>query len=388
MSDTTIQDRQARGGSGWWSSVDHLAAGAAILLLVCGIVLSFAATPALAERHGLDSFHLVVRHTVLAGGALVAMLAVSTMSERNIRRFGVLLFVGSFIALVLLPWFGTDFGKGSVRWYSLGIGSVQPSEFLKTGFAITAAWFLSGAMAQNGPPGRSIAFGLTALAVGFLIFQPDFGQAFIILGIWATLYFMAGASLWVVATLPLAGAGFAATAYQLSGHFAGRIDAFLSGIIQPNSQLELVARAIANGGVFGRGVNAGDVKMHIPDGHSDFILAVVAEEYGLVGCGFILLLFLFFAVSVVARLSGRSDQPFVQLAGAGILTHLMLQTLLHFGVNFQLLPAKGITLPLVSYGGSSLLSAAIAIGALLALTREPHKAGGARTSRRARPVPA
>jgi len=301
--------------------------------------------------------------------ALVLMLVFSMLNPRAVRRLGVIGFLFAFVALLLLPFLGTDFGKGAVRWYSLGFASFQPSEFLKPGFVVVTAWALSAAGEINGPPGRSWSFGLAALVGGLLALQPDFGQASIILFTWGVMYFVGGAPMTLLVgigiLITVAGVG----AYEGSEHFARRIDGFLNPVIDPRTQLGYATNAIREGGFFGVGVGGGEVKWSLPDAHTDFIIAVAAEEYGLVMVLFIVGLFATITVRSLMRLISERD-PFIRLAGTGLACAFGIQAFINIGVAARLLPAKGMTLPFVSYGGSSMLAGGIAMGMLLALTRK------------------
>ena len=300
--------------------------------------------------------------------ALTTMLMLSMCSVRSVRRLGVLGFIVAFAAVALLPLFGTDFGKGAVRWYSLGITALQPSEFLKPGFIVITAWFFAASSEINGPPGRFISAGLTVIVLGFLVLQPDFGQATLVLASWGVMYFVAGAPivlLVAVATAAVAGGVFA---YQNSEHFARRIDGFLSADVDPNTQIGFATNAIREGGIFGVGVGEGSVKWSLPDAHTDFIIAVAAEEYGLVLVIAIIFLYLMIVLRAFTRLMAERD-AFARIAGAGLAALIGMQALINMGVAVRLLPAKGMTLPFISYGGSSMLAVGIAMGFLLALTR-------------------
>jgi len=352
----------------WWRTVDRWTLSAVLLLFAVGLLLGFAASPPLAAKTGFPPFHFVIRQAVFGAIALSAMIVISMMSPQQVRRLGVLGFVAAFVAVVLLPFLGTDFGKGAVRWYSLGIVSVQPSEFLKPGFVVFAAWLMSASADIFGPPGKRLSFLLALVLVGFLVMQPDFGQASLILASWAIMYFVAGAPL--ILLLGVAGATvFGGTlAYQYSEHFARRIDGFLDPTIDPRTQLGYAANAIQDGGFFGVGVGGGTVKWSLPDAHTDFIIAVAAEEYGFVLVLAVILLFLAVVMGSMLRLIRERD-PFTRLAGTGLAALFGLQALINLGVAARLLPAKGMTLPFVSYGGSSLVAAGIALGMLLAFTR-------------------
>ncbi len=352
----------------WWRTVDRWTLGAVLLLFAIGILLGFASSPPLAARTGLSPFHFVIRQAIFGGMALTAMVVISMMSPRMVRRLGVLGFFIAFAAVAMLPIFGTDYGKGAVRWYSLGFASLQPSEFLKPGFVVFSAWLMSASSDIFGPPGKRMSAFVMVVLVGLLVMQPDFGQAALVLFSWAVMFFVAGAPLVILVAIgatALLGGGFA---YQFSEHFARRIDGFLNPEIDPRTQLGYAANAIQEGGFFGVGVGGGTVKWSLPDAHTDFIIAVAAEEYGLILVLIIIGLFLLITVRSMLRLLRERD-PFIRLAGTGLAALFALQALINLGVAARLLPAKGMTLPFVSYGGSSLIAAGIALGMLLAFTR-------------------
>ncbi len=352
----------------WWRTIDKWSVSCVLILFGIGLLLGLAASPPLAERNGLNPFYYVQRQAFFGGVALVAMFITTMMGPNLVRRLGVLGFGVAFVALAFLPFFGTDFGKGAVRWYSLGFGSVQPSEFLKPGFIIVAAWLMAASQEINGPPGKSMSLALAAIVVIFLALQPDFGQSALILFGWGVMYFLAGAPfvlLIAIAAIVVMGGMFA---YNNSEHFARRIDGFLNPEIDPTTQLGYASNAIREGGFFGVGVGEGQVKWSLPDAHTDFIIAVAAEEYGLVLVLTIIALYTIIVVRSFIRLIAERD-PFIRLAGTGLAAIFGVQALINMGVAVRLLPAKGMTLPFVSYGGSSLIAGGIAIGMLLSLTR-------------------
>ena len=255
-----------------------------------------------------------------------------------------------------------------MRWLSIGGFSLQPSEFLKPCFIIVTAWLMAAAQEVNGPPGRAISLAVTIFVALFLAMQPDFGQTMLILFGWSVIYFVAGAPMILIFSVvgAVAMAGF--TSYNLSEHFARRIDAFLNPEIDPRSQIGYAVNAIQEGGFFGVGLGEGQVKWILPDAHTDFIIAVAAEEYGLVLVALILALFCTIIVRSLLRLTRERD-PFARLAGAGLACIFGVQAMINMAVAVRLLPSKGMTLPFVSYGGSSLLAAGLTVGMLLALTR-------------------
>jgi len=352
----------------WWRTVDRWTLTSLLILFAVGILLGFAASPPLAAKTGYPPFHYVTRQAIFGGVALVAMIVTSMMSPQMVRRLGVLGFLCAFAAIALLPVFGTDFGKGATRWYSLGFASFQPSEFVKPGFVVFAAWLMSASGQIFGPPGKRLSLVVALVLVGFLVMQPDFGQASLILASWGIMYFVAGAPILILVGIAGLTVFGGSVAYQYSEHFARRIDGFLSTDIDPTTQLGRAANAIQEGGFFGVGVGGGTVKWSLPDAHTDFIIAVAAEEYGLILVLVVIALFMTVTVRSLFRLIRERDS-FTRLAGTGLAALFGMQALINLGVAARLLPAKGMTLPFVSYGGSSLIAAGIALGMLLAFTR-------------------
>lgn len=353
----------------WWRTVDHWSIGCIFALFGFGLLLGLAASPPLAAKNGLDPFYYVTKQAVFGLTSLSVMITLSMMSVTMVRRFAVIGFLLAFAALIFLPIFGTDFGKGATRWYSLGFTSIQPSEFLKPFFLVFSAWLIAASQEINGPPGRLISLCAMIIVVGFLALQPDFGQASLVLFGWAVVYFIAGAPLLILLVIAAAALVLGTFAYSMSEHFARRIDGFLSADIDPNTQLGYATNAIREGGYFGVGVGEGAVKWSLPDAHTDFIIAVAAEEYGLVMVLAIIVLFSTFTVRSLHRLMRERD-PFIRLAGTGLTAMFAMQAFINMGVAVRLLPAKGMTLPFVSNGGSSLLAGGIALGMLLAFTRQ------------------
>ena len=296
------------------------------------------------------------------------------LAPQTIRRWGVICFLFAMTAVVLLPWLGTDFGKGAVRWYSFDVISIQPSEFLKPVFVILTAWMMAASLSVGGPPGRMMSFLLLIAVMASLIVQPDFGQASVIFLAWLVMFFVSGAAM----TLLLVLAGLAVTAgiyfYSSSEHFANRINGFLNPDLDPRTQLGYAANAIQEGGFFGVGVGQGTVKWSLPDAHTDFIIAVAAEEYGLILFFLIVGLFATIVLRSLLRLTQERD-PFIRLAGTGLITLFGMQALINMSVAVRLVPAKGMTLPFVSYGGSSMLAMGVLMGCVLAFTR--HRPQGA-----------
>lgn len=352
----------------WWRTIDKWSLTAIMVLFGIGLLLGLAASVPLATRNGLPEFYYVQRQAVFGSVALIVMVGLSMLPPSAIRRIGTIGFGLSFLAILLLPFIGTDFGKGAVRWFSFGFASVQPSEFLKPGFMVLAGWLVAASQDLNGPPGKTVSFIIAAVVVLLLAIQPDFGQAALILFGWGVIYFVGGAPVMLIAVI-VAMVGFGGTvAYENSEHFARRIDGFLNPEIDPRSQIGYATNAIQEGGFFGVGVGEGQVKWTLPDAHTDFIIAVAAEEYGLLLVLLIIALYATIVVRSLFRLMRERD-PFVRLAGSGLACIFGVQAMINIGVAVRLLPAKGMTLPFVSYGGSSIIAAGITVGMLLALTR-------------------
>ena len=353
----------------WWRTVDRWSLSAVFGLFAIGILLGLAASVPLAERNGLSTFYYVERQLVFGSVGLALMVLISMFPPLLIRRVATLGFVAALVSLLLLPVLGTDFGKGAVRWYSLGFVSVQPSEFLKPAFMVVAGWLIAASTEIAGPPGKTWSFAMAVTVAGLLALQPDFGQACLILFGWGVMYFVGGAPFALLIAMAVGVVLAGSVAYNASEHFARRIDGFLSADVDPRTQLGYAADAIREGGFFGVGVGEGQVKWSLPDAHTDFIVAVAAEEYGLI---LVLLLIALYAMIVIRSMFRlmRERDPFVRLAGCGLAATFAIQAMINMSVAVRLLPAKGMTLPFVSYGGSSLIAAGITMGACLAFTRK------------------
>lgn len=352
----------------WWRTIDKWTMTAVMVLFGIGLLLGLAASVPLATRNGFDPYYYVQKQALFGSLGLLVMAGASMLTPQMVRRLGSLGFLFALIGLMALPFIGEDHGKGAVRWLSIAGFSLQPSEFLKPCFIIVTAWLMAASQELMGPPGKLISLALTVLVALLLIIQPDFGQTMLVLFGWSVVYFVAGAPMLLIfVVVGIVGfAGF--SAYNLSEHFARRIDAFLSPDVDPRSQIGYAVNAIQEGGFFGVGLGEGQVKWILPDAHTDFIIAVAAEEYGLVLVALILALFCTITVRSLLRLSHERD-PFARLAGSGLACIFGVQAMINMGVAVRLLPAKGMTLPFISYGGSSVIAAGLTVGMLLALTR-------------------
>ena len=362
-------EEHGSGLSEWWRTVDRLSIAAVFALFLIGMLLALAASPPLALEQGKPRFYYVERQAIYGVLGLGTMLYISTFSVKYARRWAVVGFLIVLGGLAVLPWLGTDYGKGAIRWFSFGLGSIQPSEFIKPLFAVSAAWLLAASTDIAGPPGRAISFAFAALIVGILVMQPDYGQAALIVASWATIFFVGGAPKKLILSLGAIVVGGGFVAYNSVEHVAKRIDGFLTAEVNPLTQIGYATTAIQDGGLFGVGIGRGSVKWTLPDAHTDFIIAVAAEEFGLIFTLVIIALFMFLTMRALLRLRRERDM-FIRLSGVGLATVLGAQALINLGVAVRLLPAKGMTLPFVSYGGSSLLAAGIMMGLLLVMTRK------------------
>lgn len=364
--------------SRWWWTVDRPMLLTIFILMAAGVMLISTASPPVAEHLGLGPYHFFWRHLIFLGPSLVAMLAISMLSEKLIWRMGVLLFGGCVLALLAVLLTGSEI-KGAQRWLHVGPFSVQPSEFIKPAFAIMAAKFMALQMqgqSDSGAhfPGHAISAGLYGLVLCLLLLQPDLGMSVIVTSIWAAQIFLAGFPFRLLIALGVLGLGGLWAAYTGLSHVKSRIDRFLDPESGDNYQVEKSLEAFQNGGLFGTGPGQGTVKLGLPDAHADFIFAVAGEELGLIFTLALMGLYFFFIFRGFYRLRG-SENLFSVLAAGGLLTMFGLQALVHMGSSLNVLPAKGMTLPFISYGGSSVLAVCISAGIILALTRRQGKAG-------------
>jgi cell division protein FtsW len=343
-----------------------------VLLTLAGMILVTAASPPVAARIGLDPFYFVVRQQMFLVLALGVMFGISLMDNRNIRRLGTLGLLGSLILLCLLPFLGVEI-KGAKRWLSIAGISIQPSEFLKPCFATVIAWVFAERYRTRGFPGFKIGIGIFLLSAALLIIQPDFGMTVTLGGIFAVQLFLAGIPFYMVAVLAILAIGGFYAAYSFLPHVQNRIDDFLNPATGNNYQVNKSLEAFQSGGLLGRGPGEGVVKWSIPDSHTDFIFAVAAEEFGMLIALVLVMVFAFVVIRSFWRIWQTTDL-FTLLAVSGIISQFAIQAIINMGVSLNLLPAKGMTLPFLSYGGSSLLAMALAMGMLLGLTRKRYGA--------------
>jgi len=351
----------------WWWTVDRWTLAAILALMMLGGLLGLAASPAVASRLDLPAFHFVVRQMVFYLPAICVLVGLSMLPAHQVRRLAVLIFAGAFLMMLGTLLFGAEI-KGARRWLDLGPISVQPSEFVKPAFTVVIAWLLASRAKIGGLAGMGAALGLYGAVVMVLALQPDFGQIMLLTLVFGGLLFVAGLS-WFWIALMGAGSLFGAVmAYQVMPHVATRINNFIDPESGDTYQIDKALEAFGMGGLFGRGPGEGVVKSVLPDAHTDFIFAVAAEEFGVLSGLLIIALFGFIVVRSMTRALESSDS-FVQFASFGLCALFALQTFINLAVNVNLMPSKGMTLPFISYGGSSLIALAITMGLLLALTR-------------------
>ena len=360
----------------WWWTVDKLMLGAVLALMVGGAILSLAGSPPVAERLGYDSFHFVKRHLAFLAPALAALIATSFLTPRQARRAALIVLVAA-ILLMLATLFVGDEVNGARRWISVAGLSLQPSEFMKPAFVVIVAWLFAENARRPDIPGNVFALILFAIATALLVAEPDFGQTMLVAVAWGALFFMAGVSWLWIAALAAAAVGGVYAAYVMLPHVATRIDRFISPQSGDTFQIDRALDSILSGGWLGQGPGEGVVKRVLPDAHTDFIFAVAAEEFGILACIALVAVFGFVVFRGLSR-SAKQPNPSERLAAAGLIVLFGVQSAFNMAVNLNLLPAKGMTLPFISYGGSSMIAVAFGMGLVLAFTRrgaEPRRIG-------------
>jgi cell division protein FtsW len=356
----------------WWWTVDRLTLAAIGALMLAGVVLSLAASPPVAGRLGLDPFYFVNRHILFLLPSIAVMLGVSFLNPQQVRRLSLIIFAVSLVLAAATPFFGPEI-KGARRWLVLFSVSIQPSEFLKPAFVIIVAWLFGESAKRPDMPANTFALMLLLTVVALLVLQPDFGQTMLIALVWSALFFMAGMRVvWVFGIAGLAGVGLL-SAYYTVPHVARRIQRFLDPASGDTFNIDIATESFMRGGWFGKGPGEGTVKRLLPESHTDFVFAVAAEEFGIALCLVIVALFAFIVIRMLLR-AMRNDDAFTRFAAAGLTILFATQSAINMAVNLHLIPAKGMTLPFISYGGSSMISLGYAMGMLLALTREQPRA--------------
>jgi cell division protein FtsW len=352
----------------WWWTMDRWLLGTVAILLLFGVLMSFAASPAAAVRMNVgDPFHFALRQCVFAAIGAVILVGTSLLDDRGVRRVAFFVYLAAILIMAALPFIGHS-AKGATRWLDLGSFSLQPSEFMKPALIVLVAWMFAEAQKGQGVPGVTIAFLLYGISVALLLIQPDVGQTILITIAFGAAFWMAGVPISWVMGMGVASIAGLLSVYSVFPHVASRVDRFLNPESADTHQVDRAAEAIAAGGLIGRGPGEGVMKRHVPDLHTDFIYSVAAEEYGLIFSLVLIGLFAFLVVRGLYRALKLSD-PFQQVAAAGLFVLVGEQVLINVAVNLNLIPTKGMTLPFISYGGSSMLAICLTLGLALALTR-------------------
>ncbi|MCP4618834.1 MAG: putative lipid II flippase FtsW [Bradyrhizobium sp.] len=353
--------------SDWWWTVDKPLLGAILVLMLSGVILSLAASPPVATRIGLDPFHFFGRHVMFLAPAFIVLVGVSFLSPRQIRRTALIVFALSIALIVATLLFGPEV-KGSKRWITIIGVNIQASESAKPAFVVVAAWLFAESTKRPEMPATSMALALLLMLVTLLVMEPDFGQTMLILMVWGALFFIAGMRMiWVMGLAGVASLGLFG-AYLFVPHVAGRIKRFMNPASGDTFQVDTAMEAFFNGGWFGLGPGEGIAKRSLPDSHTDFVFAVAAEEFGIILCLMLLALYAFIVIRALSR-AYASEDIFARFAASGLAILFGVQGAINMAVNLQLIPAKGMTLPFISYGGSSIISLAYGVGMMLALTR-------------------
>ncbi|MCF6326421.1 MAG: putative lipid II flippase FtsW [Devosiaceae bacterium] len=351
----------------WWWTIDKELLTALALLLTIGMILSFAASPPVAERLDLSPWHFVIRHAFFATAALFVLVGVSFLNVRQAKISSLILLFGSIFLLIVAWRFGVEI-KGSRRWVKILGQSVQPSEFVKPAFAVIAAWLFAQKMKHPDMPARSIAAGLMVLIVTLLMLQPDFGQTVLLVATWASLLFLTGISWWITLGLLGLAAGGALAAYIIMPNVARRIDGFLNPESVDTYQIDRALQSLLEGGWFGRGPGEAIVRRYVPDAHADFVFSAAAGEFGILFAMVLVALIAFITLRSLF-LAQRQSSLFVRLAISALAIQFGLQAGINLTVNLNMAPATGMTLPFVSYGGTSMLATAFSVGLILAMAR-------------------
>lgn len=370
--------------SRWWWTIDRVLLASLMVVIVFGVVLVTAASPPVATRIGLDQYHFVIRHLIILVPSFLIMLGISLMDIKQIWRLAAITLLGCFFALIYVLIFGMEI-KGAQRWIHLPGFSLQPSEFAKPAFIVVAAWLIAQQKDKPEFKGSKIVAGLYGMLVSLLVLQPDMGMTFVVTASFMAVIFLAGLPFRIIFLLLIFAVGASILAYFSLSHVQSRVDRFLDPASGDTFQIEKSLDAFRNGGLLGTGPGQGTVKLNIPDAHADFIFSVAGEELGLFFIIILVGLYGFILVRGFNRIID-SENMFVILSVGGLLTMFGLQALIHMGSSLHLLPTKGMTLPFISYGGSSLLSMSVAMGMVLALTRRQTRSGIAHGGLSVRPV--
>jgi cell division protein FtsW len=368
----------------WWWTVDRVTLALLLTLCIFGVMLVAAASPPVAERNGDPANHFIIRHIIFLAPSMLFMIGLSMANLQQVWRAALMLTGIALFCMLLVPLMGIEV-KGAQRWLQIGPLSLQPSELIKPAFVVVAAGLIARQKEKPQFKGLYFAAGLYFFVIGLLLLQPDMGMTFIVTASFFTVIFLAGLPFrWIVLLVVLA-MGAAYGAYSTFDHVQSRVDRFINPESGDTYQIDKSLQAFQHGGLFGTGAGQGTVKMTIPDAHADFIFSVAGEELGMIVTVLLVGLYGYIIIRGYNRIMD-TDNIFIILSSGGLLTMFGLQALVNMGSAVHLLPTKGMTLPFISYGGSSLLSCGIAMGMLLALTRRQGRSGIARGGLSIRPI--
>ncbi|MBQ8651154.1 MAG: cell division protein FtsW [Alphaproteobacteria bacterium] len=356
----------------WVNSTDKIQLFIILTLLSFGVLVSIASTPAVAVKIGLQPFYFIKQHLAIVPVSIAIILYVSMLKIRYIKLLSLLGYIACIVLIICTFSFGMEI-KGARRWLNIWGFSLQPSEFLKPTLTIVTAWLISEQYRDRSFPGIILSFATIFITVPILLLQPDVGMTVIILGTWLSQLFISGLSISMIITYCITAISAIISLYFLLPHFADRIDKFLFGGIDESDtyQVKRSLEAFKNGGLLGKGPGEGVIKTAVPDSHSDFVFSVIGEEFGFITCVAVIALFVSYIIRVLTRIMKSSDM-FQTIAGFGILCQILLQTLINIGTSLNLIPTKGMTLPFISYGGSSMLATSISVGIVLCLTKRQN----------------
>lgn len=356
----------------WWWTVDKVTLTLVFVLIFIGAFLVFSASPSVARRIGFADYHFIKRQIVFIFVSLALIITLSMQQLKTIRRIAIIGYAVTLCLMILTLFAGYE-TKGASRWIRVLGFSLQPSEFIKPTFVVVSAWLLDGSKKFEDFPGGILSAGLFALTAGMLLLQPDVGMTIVVSFIWGFQLFLAGLPLMLVAILGLMAIAGAVGAYFAFDHVHNRVQQFFASGNDLGYQVKKSLDAFSSGNLLGRGPGEGVVKLNLPDAHTDFIFAVAGEEFGVWLC---LIIVAIFAVIVIRSLwlSLKDNNLFIVYASAGLAASFGLQGIINMASTLHLMPTKGMTLPFISYGGSSLFASAVGIGMLLAITRRNSSA--------------
>ena len=354
--------------SRWWWTIDRSLLFGFLMMIAFGILLAVAATPMVANRIGIEEFYFFKRHLLYIAPSLGIIFAISNMSHRNIKIFAFILFFSAVFLTFMTLFFGAEI-KGARRWISLGGFSIQPSEFAKPALAVLVAWVFSAQQKSPEINGKFIACFLWMIFATSLVLQPDFGMLVVTTTVFGIQLFLNGLPIILVLAATIAGASGFVLAYLFLPHVTARVNKFLDPAVGDHYQINRSLEAFANGGLFGVGPGEGIVKKHLPDAHADFVFSVLGEEFGFFICAFVIILIGFIVVHGMLRALCNNVDSFSLLASVGLLSQFGLQSFVNIASTLHLIPTKGMTLPFMSYGGSSMFSISVVVGLILAFSR-------------------